>query len=495
MGYSLNTNIYSRMSPAADRPRHGGMVPRICRFCRRLLTALLVCALLLPSVAPGRAVAWGAFTLKDEMELGRKFNVLIRSNLPLVQDPEVVEYIGSIVARLSKNMPPQPFPFTSSVIRHNAVNAFACPGGYIFVHTGLILAMEHEAELAGVIAHELAHVTQHHIARRIENSQWISILSMVGALAGAFIGGEGGTAAIAGSMAAGQAAMLNYSRSDEAEADQVGMSYLTKGGYPPRGMVGAFEIMGRRQWIMGSSIPTYLSTHPGVADRVKDMGVRVQNLPANIRNKKDDDVQFLRIQALVRARYSDPQPAGQIFTQQLDGPNRCMALMGQGILAARQNKINDAASAFDSALACAPDDQLIIREAGRFHYTKGNKNRGMELLNKAVSLNRNDTMALFYYARSLADSGDNAKAIEYTHEVLRIVPEDSEVHTLLARYYANVGNMFNANLHMAYGALYSNNKKRVEQFFSKAKELAKSPEEKGRVERFETAYEDRKEFW
>ena len=463
---------------------------------QKSLCLVLVCSLLFSHcLFPATAAAWGEFTLKDEKELGEKFNILIRARMPLVQDPEIVDYVTGIVNRLSKTMPPQPFPFTVSVIRHNAVNAFACPGGYIFVHTGLLLAMQHESEVAGVIAHEMAHVTQRHIAGRIENSQWVGLISVLGALAGAFLGGQGGPAAMAGSMAAGQSAMLNYSRGDEREADQVGMNYLTKAGYSPRGMVGAFEILSRKQWLMGGDIPSYLSTHPGLLERVKDMGIRVDSLPAAMQNTKDQDAQFLRIQALVRARYSDPQPAAQAFAKEVNGPAKCIALMGQGILASRQNRVNDASASFAEALQCNPKDELIVREAGRFHYTKGDKNKGVALLEQAVKMDRNDTMALFYYARSLGDSGQTASAIDYTKDVLRKVPEDSEVHELLARFYGEDGQMFLANMHMAYSALYDNNEKKTKQFFEKAKGLAKTPPEKNRVERFETEYKARKEFW
>jgi predicted Zn-dependent protease len=456
-----------------------------------LIAAMLACACLFP----GGAFAWGEFTLKDEKELGDKFNVLIRSRLPLVQDTEVVEYIKGIVARLARTMPPQPFPFTVSVLRHNAVNAFATPGGYIFVHTGLILAMDNESEVAGVIAHEMAHVTQRHIARRIESSQLISILSVLGALAGAFLGGQGAPAAMAGSMAAGQAAMLNYSRNDEREADQVGMNYLSKAGYPPSGMVGAFEILSRRQWMMGGDIPSYLSTHPGLTERVKDMGVRVSRLPEGSRSRRDDNKRFLRVQALVRARYSDTQAATQIFNRQLGGSNRCFALMGLGILSSRTNQVNAATNYFDKALACDAKDEVIIREAGRFHYTKGDRARGTLLLSQAVSMNPNDVMGLYFYARSLGDSGRTAQAIEYARKVQQRVPEDAEVQELLARLYGQNGQLFLAYLHLAYSGLYENNDRKVKQNLEKAKARAKSGDALARVERFEKLYKERKQYW
>lgn len=475
-------------------PFFGGcIVSYPSRFRRALCLFLTLVTFFCQIGLPSHAALWGEFTLKDEKELGDKFNVLVRSRLPLVQDTEIVGYVTGIVNRIARTLPPQPFPFTVSVIRHNAVNAFACPGGYIFVHTGLVLAMENEAEVAGVIAHEMAHITQRHIARRIESSQWVSVLSVLGALAGVFLGGEGGSAALMGSMAAGQAAMLNYSRHDEREADQVGMNFLTKAGYAPQGMVGAFEKLSRKQWLMGGTIPTYLSTHPGLSERVRDMGIRVSRMGS--KDAVGDNSRFLRVQALIRARYSDTQPAAQAFARQMDGATKCMAQMGMGILSARQNRIAEATRYFDQALACAPNDALIIREAGRFHYTKGDRNKGGMLLARAVSMNRNDVLALFYHARNLGDTGQTSQAIEYTREVLLRAPEDSEVHELLARLYGQNRQMFFANLHMAYGALYDKNEKKLKQFLERAKEHSKSPADQAVLERFENTYKERKAFW
>ena len=460
-----------------------------------LSAVLLVCFVTTQCLFPSFAHAFGEFTIKDELELGKKFNILIRSRMPLVQDPEIVNYVKGIVGRLEKTMPPQPFPFTPSVIRHNAVNAFAIPGGYIFIHTGLILAVNHESELAGVVAHEMAHVTQRHIAGRIQQAQWVSILSILGAVAGAFMGGEATPAMMAGSMAAGQAAMLKYSRGDENEADQVGMNYLTRAKFNPEGMVGAFKILGKKQWNMGSTVPPYLSTHPGINERADDMELRIKRLPASARTAPEKDDQFLRVQTLIRARYSDPDVASQFFAKQLSTPHRALALLGQGMLASRQNRVNNASAAFAEALSLQPADPLFIREAGQFHYTKGDHAKGEELLRKAVLLNDSDILALFYYANCLADNGNTATAIDYTRRVLRAVPEDAEVHEYLARLYGTNRQLFKANLHMAWAALYSNNKRKVAQFLPKAKNLAKTVEEKNQIERFDAEYLARRDFW
>ena len=147
-----------------------------------MLSVFLVAQLLLPLTA--RAFFFGGVSLKDEKEMGHKFDVAIRSSLPMVDDPEVSKYVDGLVRRLVKAIPPQPFTFTSGVILHNAMNAFAIPGGHVYVFTGLIMNFEDESQLAGVLSHELAHVTQRHVASRLERAQYLSVGSLLLAIAG-----------------------------------------------------------------------------------------------------------------------------------------------------------------------------------------------------------------------------------------------------------------------------------------------------------------------
>ncbi|MDL2306426.1 M48 family metalloprotease [Desulfovibrio sp. OttesenSCG-928-C06] len=492
MGFTLAIHKIKKIT-VSRAARHGRMV---------LLAALLLCLLIQPVTAmQAQAALFGEFTVADEAKLGKEFDIMVRSRLPLVQDPEILGYFESMVQRLSTRMPPQPFQFQTSIIRHNAVNAFAVPGGYIFIHTGLITAMEDEAAVAGVLAHEMAHVTQRHIASRIERSQAISLLSMVGALAGAFLGGDAGSAAIVGSAAAAQAAMLNYSRSDESEADQVGMSYLMASGYRPIGMVEAFQVLSRPQWITGSDFPSYLSTHPAITERISDMSARLRQTPKQPVNKnaKEEHAEFLRIQTLVRGRYANYETALQYFSDKLktekDKKNLAIFNMGMGILHNRRNQVKDATTAFKKAVELNAKDAIILREAGRFHYLKGSRDEALKLLSSATSINRHDYLALFYYARLLDDSGKTGQAITYYQNILRYIPEDSEVHLHYSQALGRTGQMFYANLHMAYSALYDHNQKRLSQFHQRAQKLANTPQEQAALEAFDKKYEERRAYW
>ena len=333
-------------------------------------------------------------------------------------------------------------------------------------------------------------MTQRHVAARLERAQYLTVGSLLLAIAGVAAGGPGGGALAIGAMGAGQSAMLNYSRVDESEADHIGLQYLTAAGYPPSGMVGGFKVLRQKSWMSGTSVPTYLSTHPAIGDRINGLQARIQTMPADIRDRKLDNRRFTRVKTLLWARYGDEQAALQRFSGK-DG----LSSMGRGIVLARQNKINEASTAFDQALAAAPSDPLVLREAGAFHYRKGDMSRADGLLRQAMSLDPRDYMASFFYARMLDETGRQAQADKYYTEVLRYVPEDAEVHESYARSLGKAGKNLDAYIHMTYSALYSNNKKQTERYFNQAKALANRSPDKRQFQRLEAAYKERKEIW
>ena len=459
---------------------------------RRWTALIVLLAFLLPQIcpAPAQAFFFGGVTIKDEKEMGEKFDVMVRSNLPIIEDPEVKQYVDYMLARLVKAIPPQPFTFKATTILHNSLNAFAVPGGYVYVFTGLIMNLDKEEELAGVLAHELAHVTQRHVASRLQKAQFVTLGSLLLAVAGVAAGGAGGGALAMGALGAGQSAMLNYSRLDENEADQIGLQYLIAAGYPPEGMVAGFKVLRQKSWMSGISVPTYLSTHPALGDRINGLQARIQTMGKSVQNRNQDNKRFTRVKTLLWARYGDDQAALQRFSGS-DG----LSSMGRGIVLARQNRINEASTAFDQALKAAPDDPLVLREAGAFHYRKGDMGRADGLLSKAMRIDPKDYMAAFFYARMLDETNRQAQAVNYYKQVLRYVPEDAEVHEAYARSLGKTGNTPDAYIHMAYSAIYSHNKKLAERYFNEAKSMSARTTDKTAFKRLETVYKERKEIW
>ena len=162
-----------------------------------------------------------------------------------------------------------PFNFRFLIINSSAINAFATPGGYIYINKGLISVAENEGELAGVIAHEIGHANARHIASIIEKSQKLNIATLAAIIAGAFLGGGGeATAAIAAFSLAGNSSLtLKYMREHEEEADRLGIVYLVDAGYYPAAMVDFLKIMKQHEFL-SKTMPSYLLTHPGTDDRI-----------------------------------------------------------------------------------------------------------------------------------------------------------------------------------------------------------------------------------
>ena len=456
--------------------------------------AALICILgILFAPVQGQAFLFGKFGLQEEKEMARELEVLMRSSLPIVEDPEIRNYVQDIVDRIVKALPPQPYRFPANVVLHKSLNAFAAPGGFVFVFSGLIMNLKHESELAGVLSHEIAHVTQRHIAGRIERGRMISLGSLVGMLAGIAVGASGsgnaGGAAIAGTMAASSAAALNYSRVDESDADHFGLQYLVKAGYNPKGLGSAFEIMRSKSWGKAGSIPAYLTTHPDIDLRITNMRTMVDGMPKSLLKRKDDDRRFLRVQTLLWARYGDPDMARRVFDER--GDRNPVNVLGKAILAARQNRVNEAESYFRKALAAAPKDELILREAGIFEYEKGDIAKGRRCLEQALRVNPRDYYAAFFYARLLDDAGDSEAAQKQYRDVLRYVPDDSEVHFYYGRSLGASQKLCEGYVHLAYAELYKNKTRKAAGWLERARGAAKTEEDKAAIKTFEKKAKER----
>lgn len=459
-----------------------------CLAARWLALLLFLAAQFFPAGA--NALLFGRLGLKDEKEMGRRFDAMMRSHLATIEDPEIAGYVNDVLGRLARGLPPQPFQFRASVLRHNSLNAFAVPGGYVFVFSGMIMNLQSEDELAGVLAHELAHVTQRHVASRMERAQYLSIASLLLAIAGIAAGGPGGHAIAAGSLGAGQAAMLDYSRADETEADHLGLQYLIAAGYAPHGMTGGFKVLRQKSWMSGSNVPAYLSTHPALSERINGLGARIGSMPASVRQRKPDSSRFARVKTLLLARYGDPQAALRSFSGQ-----DALSQMGRGIVLARQNRISQAAECFERAVLAAPGDSLIQREAGAFNYRKGNPALAEGQLKKALALDGRDYMASFFLARLYDESGKSHRAENHYGDILRQIPEQPEVHEAYAKCLAKSGKNDEAFVHMAYGAIYANDRRLAKKYFGRCAALSDSAKKRLNFARLEKVYAERKEMW
>lgn len=222
------------------------------------------------------------FTAGEEYSIGSSIVRHLRDSGEILDDPELTDYVQQLGQRLAAQAHEGNLKFHFFIMKDTDLNAFALPGGFIGINAGLVTATASESELAGVLAHEISHVTQRHLARSLAAQAKNSTMSTLGMLAAVLIGvaagGSGdvvqGAVAVSQGVAAQQ--RLNYSRANEAEADRVGMGVLAAAGYDPNGMATFFETMGRQTTLGASRIPEFLLTHPVTTNRIAEAKDRAQ---------------------------------------------------------------------------------------------------------------------------------------------------------------------------------------------------------------------------
>ena len=254
----------------------------------------------------------------EEHQLGVEFMRSVRRSAKVIDDPQIEEYIQNLGYKLVAGADPQPFRFTYFVVQDPEINAFAGPGGYIGVNSGLILIAQTESELASVLAHETAHVTQHHLLRTFAKESRLSVPTMAALLAALVLGGHNpqvAEAAIASTMAGSQQLQINFTRENELEADRVGMQILVAAGYDPRNMAAFFEKLQKATRFYQSGIPKLLLDHPVTTDRIAYSTSRAEQYP---HITPPDDLPFELIRAKLRVLTDDdPDQAVQYFESAL----------------------------------------------------------------------------------------------------------------------------------------------------------------------------------
>jgi len=208
------------------------------------------------------------YSLEREMALGKQLAQEVERSAKLIDDPVVSEYVNRVGQNLVRNSDAK-VPFTIKVIDSDAVNAFALPGGFFYVNSGLILRADSESELAGVMAHEIAHVAARHSTKRETKGQLAQLATIPLILLGP--GGWAGYGIYQGLNFAIPLTFLKFSRGDEAEADYLGLQYMYKTGYDPNSFVTFFEKVQAEEKRRPGTVPTVFSTHPPTADRVQNV--------------------------------------------------------------------------------------------------------------------------------------------------------------------------------------------------------------------------------
>lgn len=463
------------MTPSFPSARNRYAAPGPGSRLRRLALACALCSPILV-VAADNPLETATETLPDfgdsagalispeqEKQLGDAFMRHVRHQAPVVTDEEVEDYIeriGMSVGKYSGYYGDFHFFMLDSPV----INAFAVPGGYVGVHTGLILAAHNESEIASVLAHEISHLTQRHGARMIEAASRMSIPSyaaLLGALALAAISPQAGMGAMMTVTAAQQQYQINFTRENEREADRIGIQLLHEAGYDPNAMGAFFErLQAANRFSDPKQIPEYLRTHPVTVNRIAEARDRAEKMgTAPVR---EDSYDFALIWTKLNvAAASDPGQAKSYYETQLNNgtaAKRTIAHYGYALACTDAGDFDRARRELAKLRKEQPEIVAFTLAEARLEQKAGNYERALEIFNAARTKVPDSRAATYGYV-ALLNQTDKA---DVAHKILRdfgdpdhrdpryykLKAESEEKlgdkgnsHFTLAEYYRSVGEL------------------------------------------------------
>lgn len=376
--------------------------------------------------------------IEKELSLGEVMMMQIRAGSPLIQDPVLDEYLSSLGNKLVANANNVRFPFKFFMINNKAINAFAFYGGHVGIHTGLIAQSDNESQLASVVSHEIAHVTQRHLARRLQHQQDNSALTIAGIITGvltAVVAPDAGMAILSASTTQAGLSQLSHSRKAEREADRFGMQTLYKAGFDPT-QAGAFLTKLSNQFRFRTKPPAFLLTHPLPETRVSDVRLRAQQYGQVI---SPESIDFQLARSRVLARYQlESEDAVTYFSNLISKSSSldkralnyglAIALLDQGKLDKTQNII-------EKLLESDPNNLFYIDVYTDLLLAKNKSQQAIDMLKQQYILRPNNQTITLNFANA-ALQAENYQLAEQTLKVFLLnKPEHLLAKELLTNVY------------------------------------------------------------
>lgn len=387
-----------------------------------------------------------------EAQIGRGAMLQLRNAGAIVEDPMLTEYVTMLGSQLSSVANEGSQDFNFFIVKDTRINAFAMPGGFIGLNAGLILASDNENEVAGVLAHEISHVTQRHIARAAYDSSRTSIVSMAAMLAALVLGaatdaGSDATQGIVmGSQALAAQRQINFTRSNEHEADRVGIELLSQAGFDPTAMSTFFEKLGRRYGGSSQYVPELLQTHPVSSERVAEARSRARQLPP-VQRPDSPNYELVKARlrvltartpeaALAEFRASDSKSAGNRY--------------GLALASMRMSLNDNAERIFSELIAENPSVMAYRVGQAEAMLASGATEAAMKVYADAIRLFPRNVPLTISYAEALISSGRAREAHQLLLDLLNNVPPTPEQLRLIARAANAEGDSANAYFYMSY---------------------------------------------
>lgn len=396
----------------------------------------------------------GIMTPMDDKRLGEAFMRSVRRTETIIDDPELSDYIQSLGNRLTSSTGENARNFTFFLVDDPSINAFAGPGGYVGVNTGLILASENESELAGVMAHEIAHVTQKHLQRAFDEAKRMeapmAAATVLAVLLGAAAGGDMAGAAILGAQAGAIQSRINFTRTNELEADRVGMGILADADFDPEGMPNFFEKLEQATRYYGRDFPEYLMTHPVTSSRIADTRSRAKQYG---KREAAERLSYRLARGKLRARAAgSPQNAVKELRKNIRSDEVDTDVgdeYGLSVALLESNKAGEALQRLDELMEDNPEQPEYLTLRARTLLAVGKINQGMKLFQDAISIYPSNRALVLYYAEALLKLGHPKEAKKVLTRYMRDREADPVFYKMLAVAAGKSGNTAEGHRNMA----------------------------------------------
>lgn len=405
---------------------------------------------------------------EEKKRLIAEFRNYIQNSLNLVQDPLSNEYIQRLGEKLAAYVDREQ-TFTFFIVDDPTINAFAGPGGYIGIHTGLIYATRSEDELASVLAHEIAHVTQRHLFRSMDNNSkltWPAMLAILAAMAvSGQAGGDVGNAIVASTVAGTYQSQLSFSRTYEKEADRVGMQLLAQAGFDPKAMPVFFKTLQQKHQYSETALPEFLRTHPITTSRIADSQSRAAQLQFQKRNEPTN-----YLLTVSRLYYSQHDKPGQTaFKDYIGTPTAAsslpfITLYEQALIHLQNERYSQARTHMQKLLKLDRARLPYFITQAEIEYKQQKYKNTIQILESARLYYPNNVSLTSLQAQALIDSGKAKQAILELNKQLRLqtnpalyklkanaatkLKQISVANEAMADYYYLIGNIHSAIKHL-----------------------------------------------
>ncbi|MCG6929158.1 MAG: M48 family metalloprotease [Desulfofustis sp.] len=431
----------------------------------KIIAATLACVLITSTCPPQLR----GFTIGEEKELGEKLLYTVRSAFPIIDDPDLYQYLNDIGGEVLEVAGIPYFDYHFYIVKSDQFNAFAAPSGLIFFYTNLVESMNSEDELISVIAHEIGHVVKRHLASRMKKGTVISIASLGAALAALALGGGAVSSGLfVSSMAAGQSAQLYFSRQDEAEADLLAYKWMQDLHRDTRGQKRMLQTMKRITRYRSDQVPQYLLTHPDPEARLDYVESLIEaDSSYHVAEEERANFAFLRFKYRIMSLDSNPTAAKAYLASKMsDGRSsefeETMALYGLAQLDRQENNYERSLTRLETVINVFPEQWILQVDKANVLAEHGALEQARMTLEPVYRSHVGDAYVEFSLGKILDKLGNKDQALALFRNVAAQIPELSEVYFEIGKILSTQGKRLEARYHLGKYNLYEGKLKLAE---------------------------------